>query len=201
MSAEVKGQAARNAVERRPGLRSDYCIFRRGASEFAVSTQSAREVLHTRGFTPVPQAPGELIGAFNLRGEVIPLVNLDRFLGVEGKPPERHDAWLLFGGTDISFAAVVDLVVDIRHIPPWEIDRLTPAERERQALVRGRMTRNQHDIVVLDGERLVTAVVGEIAAAFRRQARAAAPLQIPSAGGEARPNPGGSRGGEVSEGG
>jgi len=197
MSGDATPHVGRTALPGRPGLRSDYCVFRRGGAEFAVSTLAAREVLHTRPFTPVPQAPGELIGAFNLRGEVIPLVNLDRFLGVVGRAPDRNDTWLLFGGNDLSFAALIDTVVDIKHIPPWEIDRLTPEERTRQALVRGRMSRNQQNIVILDGDRLVAAVVGEIAAAFRRQSRGTAPLQVPhsSSGGSTHEPSGSAQGG------
>jgi chemotaxis signal transduction protein len=181
MNAEVKPTAARHPVASRSApVRSDYCVFRRGGKEFAISTNAAREVIHARSFTPVPQAPADLIGAFNLRGEVIPLVNLDALLEVETRAPERKDTWLLFGASDMSFAAVVDLVIEIKHIPPWEIDRPSSDERERHALIRGKMVRNQQNIIVLDGDRLVAAVMGGIAAAFERQVRGATPLQTSS---------------------
>ena len=91
MSAAPEPQAAAAATPR-----SDYCIFMRDGRRFALSTTIAKEILEARPFTPVPYAPPELLGAFNLRGEVVPLVNLDRFLGVNGR------------ASRISFAIVVD---------------------------------------------------------------------------------------------
>ena len=161
-SEESKGPASSEVR-----LRSDYCVFLRGGGRFALSTRVAREVLDARPFTPLPRAPGELLGAFNLRGEVIALACLDRFLGVPHRPLDRGDGLLVLADADLVLAAVVDGVETVRHIAPWEIQRLPADERESNALVRGTVGKESQVVRVLDGERLLATVAAHVASAFR----------------------------------
>jgi len=164
------------------GPRSDYCIFVRDGRRFALSTTIAKEVLESRPFTPVPHAPSELLGAFNLRGEVVPLVNFDAFLDTTGRPPGRSDTLMLLSHGDISLAAVVDQVVVIRHISPWEIRRPKLDPSAANPLVRGLFGKDEEQTLVLDGERLVAGIVEKIAAGMRGRARtAASPHATPAA--------------------
>jgi purine-binding chemotaxis protein CheW len=164
-TAEEAGTTAAGEVR----LRADYCVFMRGGSRFALSTRIAREVLDWRPYTPLPRAPEELLGAFNLRGEVIPLARLDRFLGVPDRPLERSDTLLVLADGEMTLAAVVDAVDTVRHIAPWEIQRTDAAERERNALVRGSAGKEGLRTAILDGEKLLAAVAAHIASGFRRR--------------------------------
>jgi len=179
------------------GPRSDYCIFVRDGRRFALSTTIAKEVLEARTYTPVPHGPAELLGAFNLRGEVVPLVNLDSFLDATTRPAARVDTLMLLHHGDVVLAAVVDQVVVIRHIPPWEIRRpkldpsaanplvrgpfeASPPVRgpfEANPLVRGLFGKDEEHTLVLDGERLVSGIVEKIAAGMRARARVATSVQ------------------------
>jgi len=147
--------------------RSDYCIFLRDGRRFALSTAIAKEVLEARPFTPVPHAPPELLGAFNLRGEVVPLVNLDRFLEVPERPATRGDTLLLLCHGDLALAAVVDQVVIIKHVSPWEIRRAKLDPTVQSPFVRGLVGRDEEQTMVLDGERLLAGVVEQIVAGLR----------------------------------
>ncbi|HEY8517353.1 MAG TPA: chemotaxis protein CheW [Candidatus Binatia bacterium] len=167
--------------------RSDYCIFLRDGRRFALSTLIAKEVLEARPFTPVPYAPPELLGAFNLRGEVVPLVNLDGFLGVEGRPAGRGDTLLLLSHGDLVLAAVVDQVVVIKHVAPWEIRRSKLDPAMRNPLVRGIVGRDGEQTLVLDGEKLLAAVVGQIADGLRGRGKTpSGPSVLSAPGGSAR---------------
>lgn len=147
--------------------RSDYCIFLRDGQRFALSTTIAKEVLEARPFTPVPYAPPDLLGAFNLRGEVVPLVNLDRFLQVAERPVARGDTLLILSHRDLALAAVVDQVVVIKHVSPWEIRRAKLDPSVQNPLVRGLVGRDEEQTMVLDGERLLAGVVDRIVAGMR----------------------------------
>lgn len=147
--------------------RSDYCVFLRAGRRFALSTLVAREILEARPFTPVPYAPPELLGAFNVRGEIVPLVNLDRFLGVEERAPARGDTLLMLCQGDLVMAAVVDQVVVVKHVSPWEIRRAKLDPSITNPLVRGLVGRDAEETMVLDAERLIAGVVERIAAGLR----------------------------------
>lgn len=190
MSAAPEPQAAAAATPR-----SDYCIFMRDGRRFALSTTIAKEILEARPFTPVPYAPPELLGAFNLRGEVVPLVNLDRFLGVDERPPERGDTLLLLCQGELTMAAVVDQVVIVKHVSPWEIRRAKLEPSIVNPLVRGLVGRDAEETMVLDAERLIAGVVERIAAGLRgtrTKGSTAASLRAAAAGtarsGEADPD-------------
>jgi chemotaxis signal transduction protein len=147
--------------------RSDYCLFVRGGQRFALSTTVAKEILEARPFTPVPYAPPELLGAFNLRGEVIPLVNLDRFLEVEERAPARGDTLVLLCQGELTMAAVVDQVLIVKHVSPWEIRRAKLDPSVTNPLVRGLVGRDDEQAMVLDADRLIAGVVERIAAGLR----------------------------------
>jgi chemotaxis signal transduction protein len=151
--------------------RSDFCIFMRDGRRYALTTAIAKEVLEARPFTPVPYAPPELLGAFNLRGEVVPLVNLDRFLALEERPASRGDTLLLLCHGDLTLAAVVDQVVIIKHVSPWEIRRAKLDPTMQNPFVRGLIGRDDEQSMVLDGERLLAGVVEQIAAGLRSTLR------------------------------
>jgi chemotaxis signal transduction protein len=168
--------------------RSDYCIFERDGRRFALSTTLAKEVLEARPFTPVPYAPPDLLGAFNLRGEVIPLVNLDRFLEVTGRPVARGDTLLMLSHGDLTMAAVVDQVVVIKHVSPWEIRRAKLDPSVTNTLARGLIGRDHEQAMVLDGERMIAAVIEQIAAGLRGtrgKASGATPVHVAAPGGSA----------------
>ncbi len=113
-----------------------------GARRFAVDIQVVREILRPRPVTPVPGAPEGVRGVFNLRGELVPVVDTHRLLG-EAVPPEPPaDAKFVVlragGGT---FAVPVDRLYDVVSVP---LDQVVPApggEDPERAVVVGMFRR------------------------------------------------------------
>jgi len=68
-----------------------YCVFSRGNRELALPIAAAREMLGGQAVTPVPQAPAELLGVVNLRGNLLPLLQIDHWLGVPTRPLQVTD--------------------------------------------------------------------------------------------------------------
>ena len=57
-------------------------VFPIGEDRYAVPTSAVREVVSDPRLTPLPTAPAVLLGAFNLRGEVIPMFDTAALLGI-----------------------------------------------------------------------------------------------------------------------
>jgi purine-binding chemotaxis protein CheW len=55
---------------------SQYCVFRAGRERFCLSVLTIEEVVDWPPVTRVPLAPSFLMGVFNLRGSIIPLVDI-----------------------------------------------------------------------------------------------------------------------------
>ena len=57
-------------------------VFPIGEDRYAVPTSAVREVVSDPRPTPLPTAPAALLGAFNLRGEVVPTFDTAALLGI-----------------------------------------------------------------------------------------------------------------------
>lgn len=61
--------------------------FRLHDQEFCVKTTTIREIRGWAPSTPIPHAPPEVIGVMNLRGTVIPIIDLAHKLGMNRPSP------------------------------------------------------------------------------------------------------------------
>src|SRR6266436_1788505 len=62
-------------IEERPP-ESQYCVFRSGRERFCLPVLDVEEVLDWPLLTKLPLAPAFLIGIFNLRGAIVPLIDI-----------------------------------------------------------------------------------------------------------------------------
>jgi purine-binding chemotaxis protein CheW len=100
-------------IKNESGNGRELIAFRIGAQEFCVDIMSVREI---RGWTPataLPQSPGFVRGVINLRGAVLPIVDLAARLGFPpAEPTARHVIIVAQIGSQIV-GLLVDAVSDI----------------------------------------------------------------------------------------
>lgn len=70
---------------------------------YAVALTDIREVVPAPMVTPVPRAPATVLGVFNLRGEVVPLLDTAAMVGVPGSGRVTHVA---ITRTDLGLAGL-----------------------------------------------------------------------------------------------
>ncbi|WP_311273395.1 MULTISPECIES: chemotaxis protein CheW [unclassified Rhizobium] len=94
--------------------------FRLHDQEFCVRTTTIREI---RGWPamPIPHAPKEVIGVMNLRGMVIPIIDLANKLGMRSTDPSERSAIVVAEVFDMAMGLVVDRVSDILTIPASQL--------------------------------------------------------------------------------
>jgi len=63
---------------------SQFCVFRSGRERFCLPVLDVEEVVEWPLVTKVPLAPGYLLGIFNLRGAIVPLIDIAM---TEGRRP------------------------------------------------------------------------------------------------------------------
>lgn len=95
--------------------------FRLAEQEYSVDIMSVREIRGWTRATPLPHAPDHVRGVINLRGTVLPVVDLSTRLGM---PPVEGDARnviiVVQVGTQ-SAGLLVDAVSDILALPRSEL--------------------------------------------------------------------------------
>lgn len=70
---------------------NELIAFRIGSQEFCVDVMSIREIRGWTAATPLPQCPDFICGVINLRGTVLPIIDLAARLGFPpAAPTARH---------------------------------------------------------------------------------------------------------------
>ena len=99
----------------------EFFFFRLGELRLAVPSENVREVIRSGPLTPLPRAPPFILGVCGHRGEVLPVLDLLRFLG-KGES-RAHARARLFVGTAGTYVTgvVADTVVGLKRLPLAEI--------------------------------------------------------------------------------
>ena len=98
--------------------------FQIGEQEFCVDITSVREI---RGFTqatPVPHAPAYMRGVINLRGAVMPVIDLGSRLGMATSEPTARHVIIVAKVGEHSVGLVVDAVCETFAVTPEQIQPL-----------------------------------------------------------------------------
>lgn len=68
-------------------IAQQYCTFRVADLFFGVDVAEVQEVLRHQPMTPVPQAPPDVCGLINLRGQIVTAIDLRVRLGLPARDP------------------------------------------------------------------------------------------------------------------
>ncbi|NRA99957.1 MAG: purine-binding chemotaxis protein CheW [Rhodobacteraceae bacterium] len=99
--------------------------FHAGQQEYAVDIMSVREIRGWTKTTSLPHAPSFVHGVINLRGTVLPVIDLARRLEISDEPPQDRDAIIVVDAIGRTVGLRVDSVSDILTLPSDEL-RLPP---------------------------------------------------------------------------
>ena len=91
--------------------------FRLREQEFCVRTTTIREIRGWGPATPLPHTPPDVIGVMNLRGLVIPIIDLARKLGMPSAEPTERSAIVVTEANGFVIGLLVDGVSDILTLP------------------------------------------------------------------------------------
>ena len=83
---------------------SQYCVFRSGRERFCLPVLDVEEVLEWPNTTKLPLAPAYVVGVFNLRGSIVPLIDIAL---TEGRRPGLLPSWDGFAIIHISPTAAM----------------------------------------------------------------------------------------------
>ncbi|MGH7444628.1 MAG: chemotaxis protein CheW [Longimicrobiales bacterium] len=132
----------RDAAERNEVLRFDI-----GELRCAIPLTHVREVVRAVALTPLPGAPPVIEGVIDVRGAVVPVVNLGSRLGVETTPVRPSQALVLVWTGERLVALRVDRV---EWIEPLDDDDVASAERlTRGPLALAGVARTRDGLVLL----------------------------------------------------
>ena len=138
-----------------PATQARACLIRLGSVLYAVEVRYAREVVVFDEYTQVPLAPPHLIGVANLRGRLVPLVDLRPLLGLEPARATRDAKALVVERDQLTAAFLIDDVVGLEPL-----ERVTAPDPDEGEFIAGRLERSAGAAVLLDVSRILTALGG-----------------------------------------
>lgn len=99
-----------------PDSRQELIAFRIGEQEFCVDIMSVREIRGWTPATPLPHAQKFMRGVINLRGTVLPIVDLSARLGFGLTTPEARHVIIVVRSGEQEAGLLVDAVCDILSV-------------------------------------------------------------------------------------
>ncbi len=91
--------------------------FKLGEEEFAVDILKVQEINKTLQITKVPNTPKSFEGIVNLRGKVIPVVDLRQKMGMPHKEEDQNTRIIVVELVERTIGFIVDQVKEVLRIP------------------------------------------------------------------------------------
>lgn len=130
--------------------------FRVGEGEFGLDVMSVREIRGWTPATPVPGAPSYVRGVINLRGAVLPILDLAARLGLPPAEPGARHVTIVARIGHQTVGLLVDAVSDILSVSEGAIQPTPDAASEGvRALVRGLLAMDGRMIGIIALDRLL----------------------------------------------
>lgn len=131
--------------------------FRLNEQSFCVRTRSIREIRGWVPVTPMPHAPYEVLGVINLRGMVIPIIDLAVKLGMGGTEASERSAIIVTDVNGMTMGLLVEGVSDILTVPAESLQPVPSNAGQATQFVDGILTHQDQMICFLNLEELFSA--------------------------------------------
>jgi purine-binding chemotaxis protein CheW len=112
-SLQAGSTTAAPAAERQLQL----VVFRLDREEFAVPIAAVREIVRAGDITRIPQAPADVRGVMNLRGRILPVVELRTRLGLPPAELSARSRVLVTEAQSRAIGLLVDSVAEVVKLP------------------------------------------------------------------------------------
>lgn len=135
---------------------SQIVSFRLANEEYGIDIMNVQEIILVGQVTEMPQVPGYLRGLINLRGHVIPIVDLRLRLGLEAAAATEHTRILVLNVNTKTVGVVVDAVDEVLSVDSVELEP-TPAgvAGAGEEFVTGLLKFEEKLLILLNLERIV----------------------------------------------
>ena len=150
-----------NVTEEKNGGRRQFITFRSEQQEFGADIMSIREIRGWTATTPLANTPACVRGVINLRGVVLPVVDLKARLGLgQTEATSKHVIVVVqIGGRAVGL--LVDAVSDVMEASLTDI-QTTPelAQETQNEFAEGIAILDQRMVTILSLEKLIATLAG-----------------------------------------
>lgn len=130
--------------------------FRVAEEEYGVDILSVQEIIRHTDITKVPSAPPFVEGVLNLRGKVIPIIDMRKRFGLAPRQADKMTRIVVFALGGKVMGCLVDSVSEVLRLPSSMVDAPPAAITQLDsAFIRGVGRLDDRLLILLDSEQVL----------------------------------------------
>jgi len=132
-----------------------FLIFKIQNEEYGIDINRIREIIGIQKITPLPNASGSLKGVINLRGTIVPVIDVRQEFNMKQKEYDYETSIIVTQINEKLVGLIVDSVSEVLDIPPEAIEKLPEIEqRKENSFITGIAKAGDNIKILIDVEKL-----------------------------------------------
>ncbi len=123
---------------------------------YGIDIYKVQEIIQYRDITYVPKAPPFVKGVINLRGRIIPVIDLKERFGLPEKEVTADTRIIVVEISSQTIGLIVDSVTEVLRIPNTNIEPPPPVTTIEADFIEGVGKLDERLIIILDIDRILT---------------------------------------------
>jgi len=153
----ISGEDLDDDEEDEDTQKDKFLTFTVGKEDYGLEIYHVTEIIGIQKITEVPDMPDYVKGVINLRGKVIPIMDVRKRFNFEERAYDERTCIVVVNINDTSLGLVVDTVKEVSDIPEKDIQPPPDiAEGNRQFFISGLGKIDDEVKILLDAEKLLT---------------------------------------------
>ncbi|NIQ98119.1 MAG: chemotaxis protein CheW [Desulfuromonadales bacterium] len=146
---------------------NQYLTFRLNSERFAIDVGQVREILDMTDMTRVPQTPDYMLGVINLRGNVVPVIDLRQRFGLPAAEQTRDSCIIVMeiniDGEQVVIGALADAVEEVLDMRTDDIEAAPRLGAQVNVdFIRGVGKRGEQFVMILEIDRIFATQEAEL---------------------------------------
>ncbi len=138
-------------------MENQYVIFKLGDEHYGVNIVAVESIIKVQEITKMPHVPSFVEGITNLRGAVIPVIDLRKRFGLPQGEETKDTRIVVVEMGNITAGMVVDAVTEVVHVAAENIEPPSPmVSTVDTAFITGIAKVDQRLIILLDLREVLT---------------------------------------------
>ncbi|WP_054694609.1 chemotaxis protein CheW [Syntrophomonas palmitatica] len=136
-------------------MKGKYLVFMVDKEEYGIEIKFVTEIIGIQSITPIPDLPEYIKGVINLRGKIIPVMDIRLRFGKEARSYDDRTCVIVVDKDNISVGLVVDSVSEVTSISDEEISPPPRLNKSFHKYIKG-IGKSANEVkLLLDCERIV----------------------------------------------
>jgi purine-binding chemotaxis protein CheW len=129
--ADLDNDVTTEVIEVLPEEKRSVCLFTIGEGTYAIPVELLTEIIISQKIFPVPSTPPHVLGVINLRGNIVPIVDIRPALSLPQTSASGQIVIVKHG--TVSLGIIVDNVYAVVGVPESSVQAIPSEQGDQQA--------------------------------------------------------------------